>query len=222
MRAEISEREKRSKIESQRRIAAARTPEQRAEFNAYHRAWKKKKRDRMTAEEKADHAKKESAKKAEWLAGLSDERKTARRIRMAKWMAKKRASDREGDRRKKRAWVRKKKKECPEFRIENALRGRLVKAARRYGMREMKPATMLLVGCTRAELRAHLEKQFKSWMTWENYGYRGWHIDHIRPVSSFNLLNPDEMRACFHFTNLQPLWGILNMKKGNRFEAFAN
>ena len=58
--------------------------------------------------------------------------------------------------------------------------------------------TEKLLGCTMKELKEHLEKQFKSGMTWENYGFYGWHVDHILPLSSFDLTNPDEQKK--HFT----------------------
>ena len=63
-------------------------------------------------------------------------------------------------------------------------------------------------------LRNYLEKQFKEGMTWENYGQ--WHIDHIIPLSSFNLLDEKEVKKAIHYSNLQPLWAIDNLKKGNR------
>ena len=51
-------------------------------------------------------------------------------------------------------------------------------------------------------------------MNWDNYGQ--WHIDHIRPCASFNLLDPIEQKICFHYTNLQPLWAEDNLKKSNK------
>jgi len=53
-------------------------------------------------------------------------------------------------------------------------------------------------------------------MTWSNYG-KGWHIDHIKPCASFDLSNPEQQKICFHYTNLQPLWAIDNIKKGAKF-----
>jgi len=53
-------------------------------------------------------------------------------------------------------------------------------------------------------------------MTWENHGE--WHIDHIKPCSLFNLLNEDEQKKCFHYTNLQPLWASENLSKGCKYE----
>ena len=60
----------------------------------------------------------------------------------------------------------------------------------------------------------HLEKSFKPGMTRENYGK--WHIDHIRPCSSFDLSKPEEQSICFHYSNLMPLWAEENLKKGSK------
>ena len=53
-------------------------------------------------------------------------------------------------------------------------------------------------------------------MTWDNYGINGWHIDHIIPVSKFDLTNNEAIKVCFHYSNLQPLWAKDNLKKGNK------
>ena len=78
--------------------------------------------------------------------------------------------------------------------------------------------TLELTGCTVAQLVAHLENQFTNGMTWDNYGLKGWHIDHIKPVSSFNLMDANEQKLCFHFTNLQPLWWFDNLKKSSSYK----
>lgn len=51
-------------------------------------------------------------------------------------------------------------------------------------------------------------------MSFENYGE--WHIDHIRPLASFDLRDPDQVKAACHFSNLQPLWAAENIRKGAR------
>lgn len=58
-------------------------------------------------------------------------------------------------------------------------------------------------------------------MTWENYGRTGWHMDHKRPLASFQLIdengliNHAELARAMHFTNLQPLWYWENIAKSD-------
>ena len=104
-------------------------------------------------------------------------------------------------------------------RIKKLLSSRIHKAITRNGNGARKAArTMELVGCTIAEIRAHLESKFWLGMTWKNCGRNGWHIDHIRPCDSFDLEDPDQQRICFHFTNLQPLWEANNISKSNYWQ----
>lgn len=68
-----------------------------------------------------------------------------------------------------------------------------------------------LIGCSPMELVAHLESQFLDGMSWSNRSE--WHIDHIIPVSAFDLTTKEGQRAAFHYTNLRPLWAIDNRRK---------
>lgn len=76
-----------------------------------------------------------------------------------------------------------------------------------------------LVGCTMDELKAHIESKFQPGMSWSNYGLYGWHIDHIRPISSFDLAIESNIYEAWHYSNLQPLWATDNLKKSNRYET---
>jgi hypothetical protein len=73
-----------------------------------------------------------------------------------------------------------------------------------------------MVGYLPQDLRTHLEKQFTNGMSWENYGK--WHVDHIKPISSFtfNSSEDEEFKECWSLDNLQPMWGIENIKKSNK------
>jgi hypothetical protein len=75
---------------------------------------------------------------------------------------------------------------------------------------------MELVGCSKQQLREHIESQFKEGMSWENHGHSTWHIDHQIPCAAFDHTNPDHQRACFHYSNLQPMWAKENIKKSNK------
>jgi len=74
-----------------------------------------------------------------------------------------------------------------------------------------------LVGYTAHDLIQHLEKLFKPGMSWANYGE--WHIDHKIPVSHFNITSAEceDFHRCWTIDNLQPLWAIDNLRKGNNF-----
>ena len=73
-------------------------------------------------------------------------------------------------------------------------------------------STLTLLGCTYEQAKAHFESLFQEGMNWTNYGYMGWHIDHIRPVSSFG---EDDLHLMNHISNLQPLWWYDNLSKSN-------
>ncbi len=72
------------------------------------------------------------------------------------------------------------------------------------------------LGCSIPELKAHLESQFQDGMTWENHG--DWHIDHIRPLASFDLSDRDQFLTACNYKNLQPLWAVDNIRKGAKYE----
>jgi hypothetical protein len=91
-------------------------------------------------------------------------------------------------------------------RLSNALRG-LLKTA----------SCISELGCSLEDFKIYIESKFLEGMTWENYGLRGWHIDHIKPLASFDLSDPEQLKQACHYTNLQPLWAIDNLKKGGFF-----
>jgi hypothetical protein len=78
------------------------------------------------------------------------------------------------------------------------------------------------LGCSVEALKLYLESKFQSGMTWENHG-KGpdcWHIDHIIPLSAFDLTNRQHFVLAFHFANLQPLWSVDNMTKHAKYPKF--
>jgi len=97
------------------------------------------------------------------------------------------------------------------FRILTVCRTRTLRALKGF---TKSASTMELIGCTPDKLRRHIESKFEPWMTWENQGLGGWDIDHIKACANFDLTDPEEQHACFHWSNLQPLEHIENIRKG--------
>lgn len=103
----------------------------------------------------------------------------------------------------------------PNMYLTKILRTRVYTSLKNYNKIGNKQHTMEYIGCSITELRTYLENLFSKDMTWENQGE--WHIDHIKPCASFNLNDEDERNACFHYTNLQPMWGIENISKNDKY-----
>ena len=96
------------------------------------------------------------------------------------------------------------------------IKSRFAKCVRKDGR---KTKYEIYLGCSFSELRTHIESQFWPHMTWDNFGKRGWHMDHIKPLSSFDLSKEEERYEAFNYKNLQPLWWFLNLSKGAKFGA---
>lgn len=108
-----------------------------------------------------------------------------------------------------------KKKTDIQYKLSENLRGRLRNAIQ--GNQKVGSAVKDL-GCTIDELKTYLESKFKPSMTWDNYGFYGWHIDHIKPLASFDLTDRKQFLEVCHYTNLQPLWANENLSKGKKVE----
>jgi hypothetical protein len=104
-------------------------------------------------------------------------------------------------------------KEDSLYRRKENLRKVLAGAFRRLGYKKNKNTTDIF-GCEWDFLYMYIQRQFKGGMTWDNRGRKGWHIDHKIPLSSAK--NEEDMLAICHYTNLQPLWAIDNIKKSNK------
>jgi hypothetical protein len=107
--------------------------------------------------------------------------------------------------------LREKKQNNYNIRLISNLRSRLVLFVKTNKIHKDNQ-TIDLLGCSPSDLREHLEKQFKYGMSWDNYGFYGWHIDHIIPLS--HAKNEEDLFKLCHYTNLQPLWSKDNLSKG--------
>ncbi len=106
-----------------------------------------------------------------------------------------------------------KRKTDPEYNLKSNLKSRLHHALNSQNVLKSSH-TMDLIGCSIEFLKEHLEKQFKPGMSWQDRS--SFHIDHIRPCDDFNLLDEEEQKKCFHYSNLRPLTPIENLQKSNK------
>lgn len=109
------------------------------------------------------------------------------------------------------AYHRNKLKTNIPYALKNSLRIRLSQMLRE---KTKNGSAVNLLGCSGEELMVYLESRFQEGMSWSNR--TKWHIDHIIPLSRFDLENPLELAKACHFTNLQPLWAKDNLIKSNK------
>jgi len=102
------------------------------------------------------------------------------------------------------------------YKLRKGLSAR-IRQALRHQKSHKTSATIKMLGCSIAELKAFLQNKFEDGMTWENYGE--WHVDHIKPCAAFDLTKTDEQNKCFNFSNLQPLWEEDNHTKNSFFDG---
>lgn len=101
------------------------------------------------------------------------------------------------------------------FKLTERIRSRIYLCLKKYKTIKSQEFKTLLGTDDMQIIWTHLEKQFKKGMTRDNHG--AWHIDHIKPISSFDLTKPEEQIKCFHYTNMQPLWAKENLTKGAKY-----
>lgn len=105
------------------------------------------------------------------------------------------------------------------FKIACNLRTRLYGALRYKNPSSRSGSAVRDLGCSIPDLKQWFEQQFYPHpetgkaMTWRNYSYRGWHIDHIVPLNQFDLTDKKQFLKACHWFNLRPLWGIENMSR---------
>lgn len=97
--------------------------------------------------------------------------------------------------------------------LADVVRGKLRRVL--HGQK-MRGDVVQFFGTDLAGIKAHIESKFADGMSWANWSVRGWHIDHIKPLRTFALSDPLQLRLAAHYTNLQPLWAHDNCSKGAR------
>jgi hypothetical protein len=189
------------KIAQNKRDDMARNGERR---RAKQKEWRENNKDKLLADRKRwfQENKQEIYEKRKTCAWTPE--------RQAEYLAEYRVKNK--DRLKQR--LREYQESCPDYRIKHRHLGRVASLLRKSV--QFRDRQVDEIGCTRLFFIAHIESLFKPGMTWDNYGKGGWEIDHKIPCSSFDLTDPEQQKACFHYTNMQPLWWHENIKKGKK------
>lgn len=168
--------------------------------------WKKSNKEKVSISNRKSDLKNRAKRQAYWL---SDKAKSMCRVYRAK-------RNKQEARKYFREYNRIRRMSDPVFKVKLALRRRMHRA---LNGKTKAATTMSILGISLDGLKAYLESKFLPGMSWDNYGVwrtgesMKWHIDHIKPCRSFDLLDDCQQRECFHYTNLQPLWALDNLKK---------
>jgi hypothetical protein len=227
-------------LEKEAKYRAKRGPkiyseEEKQWFRDYYQRNKEKqlKQNKLRYDNRTEEQKEADRKNSkEWRRNMTQEQRDKRNTTRKKWRKEKYKcpEQREQKRQRDREWHSKNPHKRPEYyeehrknpikvlhqRMSNAVRN----ALRHKGSKKVRPVFDLL-DYTKDELREHLESYFteESGYTWNNMSK--WHIDHIRPVSSFDFdstYHPD-FKKCWALNNLQPLWAADNMSKGTKWDG---
>lgn len=99
------------------------------------------------------------------------------------------------------------------FKLKIRLRDRLRRAIKNS---QKSGSAVRDLGCSIEKFKLWIEFYWKDGMSWDNYGE--WHLDHIKPLSKFNLTDRNQLLEACHFTNIQPLWAHENLAKSDKVE----
>ena len=106
-----------------------------------------------------------------------------------------------------------------QYRLKLSIRNRINNHIKRTNQKKL-DSYIDHLGCTMEKLVEHIESQFEPGMTWENHSQFGWHLDHKKPLCSFDLEDPEQFKEACHYTNLQPLWWKENLSKNGRTDYY--
>ena len=182
------------------------------------REWKRKNQDKVKASRKAYYDKnkeQERIQKKEWQTNNKD-KKAASDKRYRQKHAEKIKQNIRSNYPRLREKQRERYRTDPEYRLKMCLRAGFTQSLRLQDA-EKHTSVSKLIGCTMAELKTYLSSKFVEGMSWDNHGK--WHIDHVRPVSSFSMADASQRAKCWHFSNLQPLWAKDNLSKSNFWDG---
>lgn len=104
-----------------------------------------------------------------------------------------------------------------QYVMKRRLRLRIRSAVKRKGGVKLVKTEQLL-GCTVDYFKVYIEDLFTEGMTWDVFMTGAIHLDHIIPCDRFDLTKEEDQRKCFHYTNIQPLWEVDNLRKHKKLD----
>ena len=107
-------------------------------------------------------------------------------------------------------FIKEKLKNNIQFKLSKNMRRRISKC-----VQNKTESSSNLLGCPIDLFIEWIEFNFDENMSWDNYG-KYWHLDHVKPCASFNLIDTDQQYICFNWTNIFPLKGKDNESKGDK------
>src|SRR5688572_8085532 len=114
------------------------------------------------------------------------------------------------------AYSKARKQYDPEFKLLINMRSRLGRVLRGNSKSQ---TTKQLIGLDFEIFTKWIEFQFEEGMALQNYGSI-WHLDHVLPISSFNLLEEEELHKAMNWKNIRPLPPVKNIKKSNKIDPW--
>ena len=103
-----------------------------------------------------------------------------------------------------------------QFKLATNLRSRIREAVKQQNSGKRGGSGLRDLGCSVEEFKKYIESLWEIGMTWENWGLKGWHLDHIIPLASFDLTDREKFLKACHYTNIQPLWALDNFLKKDK------
>jgi hypothetical protein len=182
------------------------TKEKRKEYDKkYHAA----NREKLNENSKRHYeANKEKVK--EWLKEYSKKYYKANKEKLIENMNKYQEANKEKVREQRNKYGKQRRVADPAYKLIHNIR------TRHREVLKGKYSTTKGLGCNKDFLREYIENQWIEEMTWNNYGSKEgqWSLDHKLPLSLY-YTQPELLPKLIHYTNMQPMWHVDNIKKSN-------
>ena len=113
-----------------------------------------------------------------------------------------------------RIYAQYKRRTCQAYKLKERVSCRIRDSFKKRGLRKRWGIASEYLGIDVDSYKRYLELQFSKKMSWDNYGTI-WEIDHIVPISSFNLLDDHQCKQAFNYTNTRPMLKLHNRSKSD-------